>query len=796
MFGGSIREVSPATINIPIYNFLGSVLRLSGLLTFSADYHQTAPAYADGPGGIEIVAGAHLDQSGQLITSGSPPNTGVRNDGEIDPGGPGAAGDLEIAGPFKQTSTGLINVDIGGTSSGSGFDHLSVSGAAVLGGTLAIHLSNGFTPALGQSFRILDYASYQGSFASVSGLQFGGTGGPYRFSLKYNPTNVTLTVVSNTTPPPPVVTGLSVTTGSTGGGTSVVISGSNFSEVSTVNFGGVPATTFTVNSSTQITATSPPEPSGTVDAQVVTPGGISAVGSGDKFTYVAAPAPSITQITPASGSTSGGALVTIVGSNFSGATGVSFGGTSVTPAGFTVLSDTAIVALAPANSPGTVDVSVTTPSGTSAAVSADRFTYALASAPSITGVSPNSGGPAGGTVVTISGSNLGEANGVSFGGIPASSLLVDSSSQITAMAPPSPAGTYDITVSDPGGTSPVTPADRFTYNAGSAPSVTGESPNSGSTGGGTQVTLSGSGFTGVNSVSFGTTPATNFSILSDTSLLVTAPAAPAGVVDIRVTSPTGTSATTTADQFTYTTASVPSLTSVSPASGNTAGGEVVTVNGAHFSGATAVSFGGTAATNFTVVSDSTLIVTAPAEAAGTVDITVTTPSGTSGMSSADHFTYTAATAPAVTAVSPNTGATVGGALVTIAGSNFTGASAVSFGSLSATWFSVASDNAILVLAPAESAGIVDVRVTTPSGQSAVTGADQFTYTATPVPVVSSITPASGSTAGGTVVTVAGSGFTGASDVLFGGIPSPSVTVNSDSQITAVAPPNAAGTWDV
>ncbi len=86
----------------------------------------------------------------------------------------------------------------------------------------------------------------------------------------------------------PVVTGVSPATGLFAGGTTVTITGTNFTDVTQVNFGQAPATSFTVNSPTQITATSPPEAAGTVDVTVTTAEGISATSSADRFTYTEA----------------------------------------------------------------------------------------------------------------------------------------------------------------------------------------------------------------------------------------------------------------------------------------------------------------------------------------------------------------------------------------------------------------------------------------------------------------------------------------------------------------------------
>ena len=88
----------------------------------------------------------------------------------------------------------------------------------------------------------------------------------------------------------------------------------------------------------------------------------------------------------------------------------------------------------------------------------------------------------------------------------------------------------------------------------------------------------------------------------------------------------------------------PTVSSVSPSSGNVAGGTSVVIAGNNFAGATSVKFGGTAATNVVVNSNTQIHVTAPAHAAGTVSVTVTTSSGTNAANSL--FTYTAPPAPA------------------------------------------------------------------------------------------------------------------------------------------------------
>ena len=99
--------------------------------------------------------------------------------------------------------------------------------------------------------------------------------------------------------------------------------------------------------------------------------------------------------------------------------------------------------------------------------------------------------------------------------------------------------------------------------------------------------------------------------------------------------------------------------------------------------------------------------------------------------------------PTVTALSPTSGLEVGGTLVTITGTNFTGATVVDFGTTAATNFTVVSNTSITADSPAGT-GVVNVTVTTPSGTSAVSPADEFTYTVPAAPAVTGVSPTTGS----------------------------------------------------
>ncbi|MFJ9468014.1 IPT/TIG domain-containing protein, partial [Streptomyces caniferus] len=202
------------------------------------------------------------------------------------------------------------------------------------------------------------------------------------------------------------------------------------------------------------------------------------------------------------------------------------------------------------------------------------------------------------------------------------------------------------------------------------------------------------------------------------------------------------------------------------------------VTGTGFTNATAVRFGATPSPSFTVNSDTQITATAPL-GTGTVQVTVTTPSGTSNQFVT--YSYVATPAPVLTSVSPVSGPSGGGTSVTLSGSGFSGASAVRFGAVSAS-FVVVSGTQITATAPAGS-GTVQVTVTGPGGTS---NGVPFTYTTASVPVLTSVSPVSGPSGGGTSVTLSGSGFSGASAVRFGAV-SASFVVVSGTQITATAP---------
>ena len=249
--------------------------------------------------------------------------------------------------------------------------------------------------------------------------------------------------------------------------------------------------------------------------------------------------------------------------------------------------------------------------------------------PSVTSVSPNSGPVDGGTGVTIRGSNFVDGATVTFGGIPATDVYVwDDNTGIFCDTPPHSSGLVDVAVTNPfGGSS--TLSSGYTYVDG-PPSVTSFSPNSGPVDGGTGVTIRGANFVDGATVTFGGIPATDVYVWDDnTGIFCDTPPHSSGLVDVAVTNPSGGSSTLSSG-YTYVDGP-PSVTSVSPNSGPVDGGTGVTIRGSNFVDGATVTFGGIPATDVYVWDDNTgIFCDTPAHSAGTVDISVTNPSGKGG----------------------------------------------------------------------------------------------------------------------------------------------------------------------
>lgn len=318
-------------------------------------------------------------------------------------------------------------------------------------------------------------------------------------TLVGQPTDLSTSVSVQLDPPilnaiaiPPTVSAVDPHGGDPAGGQEVTIIGTGFSGAAAVTFtpagtagpGGAAATNVIVLTDAVLTATVPAG-TGAVGVTVSTPVGTSLVTPATQYYYVAAGQPIVTGVAPSYGVVTGDQPVTIYGMGFTSPVTVTFtppGGTAGTVDG-TVVSATEVTATVPAGTViGTADVTVTTSAGTSLASPASQYTYIGAGTPFVTGVSPGYGIPGGGQPVAITGTGLSGASAVTFTpvgggtGVSATSVANDHTTPDTLVTAVIPAGTgtVDVTVTtestatSPGGTSPATPADWFSY----APSVT------------------------------------------------------------------------------------------------------------------------------------------------------------------------------------------------------------------------------------------------------------------------------------------------------------------------------------
>jgi MYXO-CTERM domain-containing protein len=325
------------------------------------------------------------------------------------------------------------------------------------------------------------------------------------------------------------------------------------------------------------------------------------------------------------------------------------------------------------------------------------------------------------------------------------------------------------------------------------PSLSAVVPSNSSVAGGGQVQLAGADFEAGARVVFGDllVPSTGVVFQNNGSLLVTVPAsASPRTVDVKVVNPDGQESIRLG-AFTYT--GDPSPSSVSPSAGPSTGGATATVNGAQFAQGATVTFGGASATNVSVNGSGTQITCrVPRGTAGqTVNVVVRNPDGSNG-TLGNGYSYVG---PSISSVSPNAGSTSGGAAVALRGNGYASGARVFFGGVEASGVQLISQFELRATAPAHAAGTVNVQVTNTDGETA-TRQNGFTYVNAQQPAVSSLSPNSGSTAGGQTVVILGSGFESGATVRFGSRLAAGVVVESGSRLTAEVPSGNAGRVDV
>ncbi|MHB1261051.1 MAG: IPT/TIG domain-containing protein [Thermoplasmatota archaeon] len=656
------------------------------------------------------------------------------------------------------------------------------------------------------------------------------------------------------------------TSGHANGGFDITIAGTGFGcssltgPLPTVTIGtkAVTRENITSCSATEVVVKAPAHASGAQTVKVRSPSGQEASKT-TAFTYTSA-APSIGTMatspvsSPVGGSPNGGTTLTITGAGFTcgdnGLPTVLFGSTpafSVTPGTCTATNGgttNTLTVITPGHATGTVRVTVRNPSSeASPDTSADDFVYTAAvDPPTIQSITPNAFGESlGGESRTINGANFACTGGtkptVSFGGVlvdPANVTMGTCASgftsTMTVRAPPHALGAVNLVVTNPSGQA-VTLTGGYNYNTASGgPTINtgGLSSTRGSVLGGARLVITGANFycapgpikpivtiggtvVPAADVSYGTCAdnagTTGIIDFRTTQLIVKTPAhtamASASVIVINPDQQQGS----LSGGFRY--LDQPTVTSVSPLSGSTLGGPLVTITGTNFEiGGTALfdTFPTPAAA---VPSATSALVETPQVPIGLADVTYIDPFGQSA-TLANAYTFTQSVGPTASSLSPTQGSVVGGTTVAFTGANIGSGAIVCFGplvsqecpdelkSVGATTMSDGGTKLVAVTPP-HSLGSVDVTIINPDGQPGNTVPQAYTFLGTdqlPIPTITTVQPSSGPQGGGTVVTINGTNLAASAKVKFGGVNATAVEFVSATSIKATTPQHAAGAVDV
>lgn len=501
---------------------------------------------------------------------------------------------------------------------------------------------------------------------------------------------------------------------------------------------------------------------------------------------LAASAPTVAAVSPATGAQTGGTVITITGTGFVAGASVTVQGVAAT--GVVVVGATQITATTPAGTPGPATIAVTNADTQSGTLNG-AFAY-LGVAPTVAVATPNSGTSIGGTSVVLTGTGFVAGALVTFGGTLATSVVVDSPTQITATTPAHTAGVGNVVVTNTD-TQSGTLAAGYTFTAAAPPTVLVVAPTSGTTGGGTPVTITGTGFVAGATVKFGADAATSVVVVSAAQLTAVTPAHAAGTVAVTVTN-SDTQSGTLGAAFTYAASAAPMIATVSPTTGPLAGGTTITITGTGFLAGATVAVGATAATNVVVVSATSITAKTPAKTAvGAVSVKVTNTDAQSVTLASPAFTYVGP--PKLTDVTPASGSVGGGTVVKITGSGFATGATVTFGGTAATSVVFVSATELTATTPAHAAGKVEVIVKNLDAQLA-SKADAYTYA--PGPTITSVTPLSGGSSGGTLVTITGTNFDTGTSVKFGANAGTAVAVATGGKSLTVKTPAGTSTATV
>lgn len=328
------------------------------------------------------------------------------------------------------------------------------------------------------------------------------------------------------------------------------------------------------------------------------------------------------------------------------------------------------------------------------------------SSPTITSITPNFGPIAGGTTITLEGTQLFSGAAVLVGGRSCAASYTPPT-VLTCTLPSGTMGAVDVKVTNTDSKT-YTISNGFTYVP--PPTVTAVSPTAGALAGGTTVTLTGTGFYSGASISIGGVNCSSVNFISATSASCITGAHAAGVTSIILTNADSQSGTGT-NLYTYQPA--PTVTSVLPTAGALAGGTSITITGTDFVSGASVTVGGVACSSVNVNSATSITCTTGAHSAGATDIIVTNADTQSGTGSG---LYTYQPVPTVTAIGPSR-IYIDGGRVTVTGTNFVTGAIVTINATACGSSQVTSSTTITCTVGSNAVGTYSVIVTNADNQT-------------------------------------------------------------------------------
>lgn len=506
----------------------------------------------------------------------------------------------------------------------------------------------------------------------------------------------------------PILSNVSPSVGNSLGGDLVTLTGSDFINVTSIQFGETTITSFSYLSSTSVQFTTPVG-TGTKAISVVTPQGTTTTTK--TFEYL--DSVNITGISPNTGAFDGNTLVTLVGTNFSNATGVTVG---TQPASNIIMNanGTSLTFLTPIS----IDVNdfsvltsellitVLSPQGNQTTSVTLSFTYLRS--PTISSISSTTGFIDGGNSITLIGTNFSNATSIRVGSVPVTDFQVISRTQLSFTVPPprSTSSTADtlrqaITIETPQGNVSTTNYPWLLFSYLNPPTITSLTPSTGALLGGNMLTITGTNFENVTQVWIGTNNVVSFTYISST-LLTFVTTYGTGSKNITIQTPQG-DVTTPTVMFTY--LDVPQLLTITPSVVDLSGGDTIVITGSNFTNMSRILLGGTDITGLvsSLTSQSISFVAPSSTELSLVKfVTIETPQGNVTSSASDPTQYlTYKVSPTISGLSSSTGNTDGGNTVEITGTNFTSdIVSILFGTVPVSQFSITSNTTLSLVTPA------------------------------------------------------------------------------------------------